>query len=88
MSSDEKQLPLIKASELTQYGFCRRAWWLGTVQQFESANRTALKRGHQGHVHHSHQVNSAARWRKTGFLLLGAGGLFLFIILLLWLGAG
>ena len=36
---------LIQASELAQYGFCHRAWWLGTVKGVRSANRTALARG-------------------------------------------
>ena len=30
--------PVIRASEIGQYVFCQRAWWLGTVQGYRPVN--------------------------------------------------
>ena len=66
-------LPLIKASELAQYGFCQRAWWLGTVKGEPSANQPALTKGVQSHRSHADKVHAAFRWRYAGLAVLGLG---------------
>jgi hypothetical protein len=71
--------PLIRASELTQYGFCHRAWWLGTVKGLRPSNQAALARGTQRHSRHADKVRAALRWRYLGLVSLGAGS-FLFVI--------
>jgi hypothetical protein len=76
-------LPLIRASELTQYSFCQRAWWLSTVKQVQVNNQAALVRGTQTHRHHSRHVQAALRWRQASFFLLGEGG-FLLTVAVLW----
>jgi hypothetical protein len=70
---------LIQASELARYGFCHRAWWLGTVKGEPSANQAALTMGVQAHRSHADQVRSAFRWRYAGLVLLGLG-CFIFIL--------
>jgi len=81
-----ENLPLIQASELAQYSFCQRAWWLGTVKQLPSANQARMVRGTTMHAHHGQQVRAALYWHRVGLFLLGSGGLFLVIVLLwLWL---
>jgi hypothetical protein len=77
-------LPLIRASELAQYGFCQRAWWLGTVKRLPSRQQAALTRGTRTHHEHFHQVQVAVRWRQASFSLFGGGGVLL-IIALIWL---
>ncbi len=77
-------LPLIRASELAQYSFCQRAWWLSTVKRIPSNNQAALTRGTQTHSDHADQVRAALRWRQASFFLFGGGGLLL-IIVLVWL---
>ena len=89
MQPDPNDQPLIQASELAQYSFCRRAWWLGTVEKMQTDNQASLSRGQKAHGHHERKVQYATRWRQTGFLLMGAGSLFLIVTLFwLWLGAG
>jgi len=84
-----EQRPLIKASELAQYSFCRRAWWLGNVRKIGGQNQALLARGQKVHHRHKGQVQAAHRWRKTGGLLISLGGLlFLLVLLWRWLGAG
>jgi hypothetical protein len=80
LSSDK--LSLIQASELSQYSFCRRAWWLGAVKKIAPANQTALVRGRQVHTRHQRGVQAVEHWRRGGFLLLGLGSLFFIVIIL------
>jgi len=77
-------LPLIRASELAQFDFCRRAWWLGTVKHLPAENQAWLRRGRRQHTHHSRQVQLASTWRGVGLALLLAGCLCL-VTALLWL---
>jgi hypothetical protein len=64
---------LIQASELAQYGFCQRAWWLSTVKGEPSAHQSALSRGIQAHRSHADKVRAAFRWRYAGLAVLGVG---------------
>ena len=75
--SPPDQLPLIRASELAQYSFCHRAWWLGTVKGLPSRGQAALARGTRQHQHHERQVYAAGHWRRWGLILLGSGLLLL-----------
>jgi hypothetical protein len=79
--------PLIRASELVQYGFCQRAWWLETVKEISVPQPEQLAQGRQAHHRHNRQVASARFWRRLGLVLVALG----FVILaglLLWLGSG
>jgi len=76
-------LPLIRASELVQYGFCQRAWWLATVKKIPSQNPANLLRGSQQHIRHEGQVHRANLWQRVGFFLISSGAV-LFILMLLW----
>jgi hypothetical protein len=70
---------LIQASELAQYGFCQRAWWLGIVKGEASTNQPAMARGVQSHRSHADRVRAAFRWRYAGLAVLGLG-CFIFIL--------
>ena len=78
--------PLIRASELAQYSFCRRAWWLGTVKGLPSRTQAALERGTRHHQQHGRQVDLARRWQQIGLVLLGTGLMALLAAGLLGLG--
>lgn len=83
-SEQASVLPLIRASELTQYSFCRRAWWLGTVKRVPANNQAARTRGIRSHRDHANQVQSASRWRQASIFLLGGGGVLLGVALFLY----
>lgn len=83
-SGMENNLPLIQASELAQYSFCQRAWWLGTVKKLPSVNQSRLDRGTARHAQHGQQVRAALYWQRVGLFLLGSGG-FVLMLALLWL---
>jgi hypothetical protein len=76
----------IRASELAQYSFCHRAWWLERVKKLPADSQARLARGRQAHLRHEDRVSAAARWRRVGLILIGAGGLSL-VAALLWLFA-
>jgi len=52
-SSDHR---IIRASEIGEYVFCHRAWWLHQIQGVESANRELMSAGTQYHQAHGRAV--------------------------------
>jgi hypothetical protein len=80
-SDSNALMPIIRASEIGQYVFCHRAWWLGTVQGYQPVDDRLLAAGTQAHLQHGRGVARSLRWRQVGYLLL-AIGIVLFIIFL------
>jgi hypothetical protein len=73
-TSDSNALtPVIRASEIGQYVFCQRAWWLGTVQGYQPVDDRLLAAGTQAHLQHGHAVARSRRWQQVGYLLLAMG---------------
>ena len=64
---------VIRASEIGEYVFCRRAWWLHQVQGETSANTRELADGTARHARHGRQVSLASALRVLAVLLLLAG---------------
>jgi hypothetical protein len=61
----------LRASEVAQYAFCRRAWWYAR-QGAHSANLEAQDRGVAWHRRHSRGVVAAGCLRALGWVMLGA----------------
>jgi CRISPR/Cas system-associated exonuclease Cas4 (RecB family) len=70
---------VIRASEIGEYVFCARAWWLRRVAGLEPAGRQRRSQGIRRHRRHG-QMLGASR-----ILLLLAGLLFLLALLALLL---
>ncbi len=66
--------PIIRASEISQYAFCARAWWLGRVKGYRSTNVAAMQQGEAQHRAHGRAVESyhRLRWLALGLLILAA----------------
>ncbi len=62
--------PVIRASEIAQYAFCARAWWLGRVKGFRSTNVAAMRRGLARHRAHGRTVEGTHRLRRLAVALL------------------
>ena len=76
----DNQLPvLIKASELAEFGFCERAWWLSNVKQVSRQNQHELQRGQTVHIRHEKYVQAAARWSRISMGLFAMGGILLVV---------
>jgi len=61
---------VIRASEIGEYVFCHRAWWLHQVQGETSANTREMAAGTARHGRHGRQVSLAAALRALAVLLL------------------
>ena len=71
--SSRRRKRTIRASELSLYGFCHRAWWLATLRGVLPANRAALAEGAVRHQAHASSLSWAVRLRWVGLALLGLG---------------
>jgi hypothetical protein len=80
--------PIIRASEIGQYVFCQRAWWLGTVQGYRPVNQAALSAGTQDHLQHGRSLATSQRWQRVGYALLVLAGLLFALVLCGLLGGG
>ncbi len=67
--------PVIRASEIGEYIYCHRAWWLGRVKGIENANRTQMESGVTRHHAHGRLVERSELLQKAGlaFLVLALG---------------
>jgi 3-mercaptopyruvate sulfurtransferase SseA len=75
--------PIIRASEVSQYAFCARAWWLGRVKGYQSVNMAALRQGAARHQAHGRAVEGYHLLRRLALGLLALAGLVLVAWLLL-----
>lgn len=55
---------VVLASEIAEYLYCRRAWWLSHVARYEIEESEALRQGSAYHRRHGGMVwrARAARW--------------------------
>lgn len=69
--------PVIRASELGEYVYCARSWWLRRVQGVASHNTAALASGQQAHDRHGRAVAAVQTQRRLALLLAALAGLLL-----------
>ncbi len=68
--------PIVRASEIGSYLYCKRAWWY-RKQGVESENQAELATGTQLHLAHGRKVIAAGLLQIAGFALLLAAILLL-----------
>jgi hypothetical protein len=75
----------VTASQVGQYAFCARAWWLGTVEKREPAHRARLDAGQVMHERHGWTIALARAGTRLALILVGAAALALaaWVILIL-----
>ncbi len=63
---------VIRASELGQYAYCAKAWWLGGVMGIRTTNTRALEQGETTHRLHGQRVwwSRALIWVAIGFVVV------------------
>ncbi len=62
--------PWIRASEIGDYVYCRRAWWLRRVRAVSSANVARMRAGTAHHERHGRLVGRAIWARRLAFAVL------------------
>ncbi|MGQ9903777.1 MAG: hypothetical protein ACUVRU_05400 [Anaerolineae bacterium] len=61
---------VIRASELGQYAYCARAWWLQAIRGVAPANSRDLQQGEAAHRQHGRAVWLAVVARQAAIALL------------------
>jgi CRISPR/Cas system-associated exonuclease Cas4 (RecB family) len=59
---------VIRASEIGEYVYCARAWWLRRVQGVPSRNVAALHSGQQAHDRHGRAVATYQTQRRLALV--------------------
>ncbi len=71
--------PVIRASEIGAYLYCRRAWWY-RKQGVESENQAEMATGSELHRQHGRRVIAAGFLQVAGYVLLAAAVLLLVVV--------
>jgi CRISPR/Cas system-associated exonuclease Cas4 (RecB family) len=75
--------PVIRASEVGAYVYCRRAWWLRRVGGFEPQNTAQrLAEGTAAHVRHGQSLRRAQLLRRVALTLVVMAIVMLLLALL------
>lgn len=61
---------IIRASEVGQYAYCARAWWLGRVLGYESERAEEMRLGQEAHRAHGRMVVGYQRLQQAAYILL------------------
>ncbi len=82
----DKGSRVIRASEIGEYLYCHRAWWLGRVKGVENANRAQLDAGVARHRAHGQRVRQAERLQRAALVLTLTAALVAIALAALTLG--
>jgi hypothetical protein len=72
---------IIRASEIGQYDFCAKAWWLGSIDGVQPSNIRELQAGTAAHEQHGRQVQRASQLQTAAFALVALGVIVLVLAL-------
>ncbi len=72
---------VIRASEIGQYDFCAKAWWLGSIEGVQPSNIRELQAGTAAHAEHGRQVRRASQMQTMALVLVGLGAIVLVLAL-------
>jgi CRISPR/Cas system-associated exonuclease Cas4 (RecB family) len=61
---------VIRASEIGQYAYCARAWWLGSVQGRPSSHQQEMTAGEMVHRRHGRRVRMTTQLTLLAYVLL------------------
>ena len=60
----------VRASEIADYVYCRRAWWLRRARGIEPLNQAQLRAGTQHHVRHGQLVQRSVWAMRLAYVVL------------------
>ena len=86
MVNKRAQPDIVRASEIGEYVYCARAWWLHRVQGYASSNVAALQEGRDVHDRHGRDVVTFGRQRRLALVLAVLGFLSGVVAVLFLLG--
>jgi hypothetical protein len=62
--------PWIRASEIGEYVYCRRSWWLRRVRAVASVHTARMEQGTQHHQRHGRLVEGSVWARRLAYAAL------------------
>ena len=71
---------IVRASELGQYSFCAKAWWLGSVEGAPSANVREMDAGVSAHERHGQAVKVSSWLGRAGLICIALGIVILVLL--------
>ena len=72
---------VIRASEIGQYDFCAKAWWLGSIEGIRPSNIRELQAGTAAHEQHGRRVRRASHLQVAALVLVALGVVVLLMVL-------
>jgi CRISPR/Cas system-associated exonuclease Cas4 (RecB family) len=81
---DECGSRIIRASEIGQYAYCARAWWLGSVEGLPSSHQREMAAGETIHQRHGRGVRTSLALARLAYGVL----LLAVVIGVVWLVSG
>ena len=72
---------IIRASEIGQYDFCAKAWWLGSIEGVSPSNIRELQAGTAAHEAHGQRVQRASQLQAAALVLVALGVIVLVLAL-------
>ncbi len=73
---------VIRASELGQYAYCAKAWWLASIEGVPSSNVREMDAGTSAHEQHGQTVQRSIWLSRAGLACLALGILMLVFFLI------
>ena len=61
---------VIRASEIGQYTYCARAWWLGSVEELPSSRQREMAAGEAAHRYHGRTVRALPWLSRLAYAVL------------------
>jgi hypothetical protein len=83
---NERYDRVIRASEVGQYVYCARAWWLGSVRGLPSSRQGEMAAGEMAHRRHGREVRTSLFLNRLAYGVLLVAVLLGIIWLLQWIG--
>ena len=87
-SPGSRRSDTLTASEVGQYVYCARSWWLQRVGGHAPQNLAALEAGRRGHGEHGRRVRVMARQAAWARRLALVAVLLAAVLAVSWLFAG
>jgi hypothetical protein len=87
-ASAREGLPLVRASDLATWAYCRRAWWLARVQNVAPGDAAPLEAGAAFHTAHGRALDRARWLRRLGIVLLVIALAGAAALLVIWFSPG
>jgi len=66
----DRHARVIRASEIGQYAYCARAWWLGSVQGRPSTHTQEMAAGEASHLRHGRGVRASLWMNRLAYVAL------------------